>query len=130
MRAPTRTFGGVVGRLRLPSSCNDAPRPGALARAPRQEDSPVSKVRVSCFGVSLDGFGAGTDQSLEHPLGVLGPELMEWFFSTHVWKSMHQLGEGEKGVDNGMAAQGMDGIGAGILERKMSCPHRRPMPDK
>jgi hypothetical protein len=30
----------------------------------------MSKVRVAGFGVSIDGFGAGPDQSLEYPLGV------------------------------------------------------------
>jgi hypothetical protein len=29
----------------------------------------MGKVRVAGFGVSIDGFGAGPDQSLEHPLG-------------------------------------------------------------
>ncbi|KAA0116321.1 dihydrofolate reductase, partial [Methylobacterium sp. P1-11] len=42
----------------------------------------MSKVRVRGFAVSVDGFGAGPDQSLEHPLGKGGPELMRWFFPT------------------------------------------------
>jgi len=54
----------------------------------------VSKLRVQSFAVSLDGFGAGPRQDLENPLGVHGPELMEWFFATNVWRQMHGLGAG------------------------------------
>ena len=56
----------------------------------------MSKVRVSAFAVSLDGYVAGPHQSLENPLGVRGPELFEWFFSTRTWKQMRgQEGEPE-----------------------------------
>ena len=89
----------------------------------------VSKLRVQCFGVSLDGFGAGPGQNLEHPLGVHGPELMEWFFATNLWKQMHDLGEGEKGIDNRMAEQGFENVGAWILGRNMFGPIRGEWPD-
>ncbi|HEY7902698.1 MAG TPA: dihydrofolate reductase family protein [Casimicrobiaceae bacterium] len=91
----------------------------------------MSKLRVQSFAVSIDGFGAGPDQDLEHPLGVRGPELMEWFFATRVWRRMHGQGEseGETGVDNAMAEQGFDGIGAWILGRNMFGPVRGPWPD-
>ena len=42
----------------------------------------MSKVRVAAFAVSLDGFSAGPNQSLENPLGVGFPEVMGWFFPT------------------------------------------------
>jgi dihydrofolate reductase len=90
----------------------------------------MPKVRVECFGMSLDGFSAGTDQSLENPLGVRGPEIMEWFFPTHVFKSMHGAGEGEKGIDNAMAVSGFENIGAFILGRNMFGPVRGPWPDE
>ena len=89
----------------------------------------MSKLRVQCFGVSLDGYGAGTSQSLDNPLGVRGPELMEWFFATNVWKQMHNLGEGERGVDNRMAEQGFENLGAWILGRNMFGPVRGDWPD-
>ena len=90
----------------------------------------VPKLRVLCFGVSTDGFGAGPNQSLEHPLGVNGPDLMEWFFHTREW-AKHQGGDGgETGVDNGIAAQGFAGIGAWILGRNMFGPVRGPWPDE
>ena len=89
----------------------------------------MSKLRVQSFGISLDGYGAGPDQSLENPLGVRGPELMQWFFPTHVFRSMHMNEDGEKGIDNSMAEQGFAGVGAWILGRNMFGPIRGPWPD-
>ena len=89
----------------------------------------MSKVRVQCFGVSLDGFGAGTDQGLQTPLGVRGPEIMEWFFPTRVFQRMHGSGDGETGVDNAMAEAGFENVGAWILGRNMFGPVRGPWPD-
>ncbi len=90
----------------------------------------MSLVRVGSLGVSLDGFGAGVRQSLEHPLGVRGPELMEWFFPTRVFQRMHGDGDGETGVDNEMAERGFQGMGAWILGRNMFGPVRGPWPDE
>jgi dihydrofolate reductase len=90
----------------------------------------LSKLRVQSFAVSLDGYAAGPNQSLENPLGVRGPEMMEWFFHTRVWRQMHGQGEGETGVDNAMAEQGFAGIGAWILGRNMFGPVRGPWPDE
>ena len=84
---------------------------------------------MQSFGLSFDGYGAGPNQGLENPLGVNGPELMEWFFSTNVWKQMHHLGGGEKGIDNEIAAQGFSDVGAWILGRNMFGPVRGPWPD-
>ena len=59
----------------------------------------MGKVRVACFGLTLDGFSAGADQSLQNPLGVHGTEMMDWFFPTDVFRKMHGDGEsGETGV--------------------------------
>ena len=54
----------------------------------------MSKVRVAGFGVSLDGFGAGIEQSLDDPLGKRGPELFQWYFHTRTFCAMH--GEGRR----------------------------------
>jgi dihydrofolate reductase len=89
----------------------------------------VSHVRVLSFGVSIDGYGAGPNQNLENPLGVGGPELMEWFFPTLVWRRMHGLDGGETGVDNAIAERGFSGIGAWILGRNMFGPIRGSWPD-
>jgi dihydrofolate reductase len=89
----------------------------------------VSRVRVQSFGVSLDGFGAGPRQDLQNPLGVGGPEIMGWFFPTRVFQRMHGQGDGETGIDNGIAEQGFESIGAWILGRNMFGPVRGPWPD-
>jgi dihydrofolate reductase len=91
----------------------------------------VSRLRVQSFAISIDGFGAGPHQDLQNPLGVGGPELMEWFFPTRVFRSMHGgQQDGETGVDNNMAEQGFQGIGAWILGRNMFGPVRGPWPDE
>jgi dihydrofolate reductase len=90
----------------------------------------VQKLKVLSFAVSLDGYGAGAMQDLQNPLGVRGPELMEWFFQTRVWRSSHGEPGGETGVDNGMAEQAFSGIGAWILGRNMFGPVRGPWEDE
>src|SRR6185503_14306458 len=88
------------------------------------------KLRVQSFAVSLDGFAAGPSQSQQHPLGVRGEELMEWFFPTRVFQKMYGAGDGEAGVDNAVAEQGFEGLGAWILGRNMFGPVRGPWPDE
>ena len=90
----------------------------------------VSKVRVSAFAVSLDGYAAGPHQSLENPLGIRGPELFEWFFSTRTWKQMHGQQGGSTGADDDWARRGMENVGAWILGRNMFGPVRGPWPDE
>jgi dihydrofolate reductase len=90
----------------------------------------MPKLRVQSFAVSIDGYGAGPNQSLEHPLGTTGPELMEWFFHTRLWRKMHGDDDGETGIDNGFAEQGFANIGAWILGRNMFGPVRGPWPDE
>src|SRR5512142_1396200 len=90
----------------------------------------MAKLRVQSFAVSLDGFAAGPDQALQNPLGVRGPELMEWFFQSRTWRNMHGQDGGETGVDDGIAERGFDGIGAWILGRNMFGPVRGPWPDE
>ena len=89
----------------------------------------MPKLRVSSFAVSIDGFGAGPNQDLQHPIGVGGLALMEWFFETRTWKHMHGLEGGETGIDDNLAAEGLPGIGAWILGRNMFGPVRGPWPD-
>jgi dihydrofolate reductase len=90
----------------------------------------MPKLRVQSFAISIDGYGAGPNQDLRNPLGVRGPELMQWFFHTRLWQQMYGTGEGETGVDNEMAEQGFAGIGAWILGRNMFGPVRGPWPDE
>jgi dihydrofolate reductase len=91
----------------------------------------MSKVRVAAFGVSLDGFGAGPDQSLENPLGVGFQNVMEWFFPTRMFRTMHGgRDDGETGVDNEMALKSFENVGAWILGRNMFGPVRGPWPNE
>jgi len=96
----------------------------------------MPQLRVHCFGLSVDGFGAGPRQSLSDPMGVGGMALHQWVFPTRWFKQMHAgMGlpggeaEGTTGVDNDFAARGFDGIGAWILGRNMFGPIRGPWPD-
>jgi dihydrofolate reductase len=90
----------------------------------------MSQVRVQGFAVSLDGFAAGPSQDMQNPLGVRGPELMDWFFATRMWRSMHGQDGGETGIDHRMAEQGFENIGAWVLGRNMFGPVRGPWPDE
>ncbi len=89
----------------------------------------MSKLRVQSFAISLDGYGAGPNQDLENPLGIRGPELMEWFFHTRSWRGMHNQSGGEASVDSDIAEQGFANIGAWILGRNMFGPVRGAWPD-
>jgi dihydrofolate reductase len=89
----------------------------------------MSKLKVAAFGVSLDGYGAGPNQSLENPLGLRGPEIMEWYTSTRKWRQQMGMHGGETGIDNDMAEKSMTGFGAWILGRNMFGPVRGPWPD-
>jgi dihydrofolate reductase len=90
----------------------------------------MPKLLVKSFAISLDGYGAGPDQDLQNPLGVRGPELMEWFFHSRAWRKMHGQDGGETGVDNTMAERGFEGVGAWILGRNMFGPVRGPWLDE
>jgi dihydrofolate reductase len=90
----------------------------------------MSKLRVLSFAVSIDGYSAGPNQDLQNPLGVRGPELMDWFFHTRSWRKMHGEVDGETGIDDGIAAQGFAGIGAWIIGRNMFGPVRGAWPDE
>jgi dihydrofolate reductase len=90
----------------------------------------MSKVRVAAFALSLDGFGAGPEQSLDNPLGIGGTELMRWFFPTRTFQQMHDSSAGgETGIDDGFAVKGFENVGAWILGRNMFGPVRGPWPD-
>ena len=89
----------------------------------------MGRIRVACFAVSLDGFGAGPRQSLQDPLGVGGLSLHQWVFPTRTFQRMHGQGEGTTGVDDDFAARGFENVGAWILGRNMFGPVRGPWPD-
>ncbi|MCB9258340.1 MAG: dihydrofolate reductase family protein [Ignavibacteriales bacterium] len=91
----------------------------------------MQKLRVESFTISIDGFGAGPNQSLENPLGVGGPNLHKWFVPTKTFQK-NVLGNdgGTTGIDNEFAERGFNNIGAWILGRNMFSPTRGPWLDE
>ena len=90
----------------------------------------MSRLKVQCFSISLDGYGAGPNQSLQNPLGERGEELHQWLLGTRTFQRM--LGDETKGADGpdeDFAARSFDNIGAWILGRNMFGPVRGPWPD-
>jgi dihydrofolate reductase len=90
----------------------------------------MSKLKVQSFTISLDGFGAGPDQSLQNPLGVGGEELHGWLVETRTFHQLSHRDSGSTGVDDRFAQRGFDNIGAWILGRNMFGPVRGPWPDE
>jgi len=89
----------------------------------------MSKVRVATFSLSLDGYGAGPGQTIDHPLGAGGMALHEWALGTQTFHKMFGKPGGSTGVDEKMASRGMQNLGAWILGRNMFGPIRGPWPD-
>jgi dihydrofolate reductase len=89
----------------------------------------MPQVRVAGFGVSLDGFSAGPEQSIDNPLGKRGPEIFQWFFHTKTFQAMHGQGGGSTDLDDEFAFRSMDNFGAFILGRNMFGPVRGPWLD-
>ncbi|MBW3581886.1 MAG: dihydrofolate reductase family protein [Euryarchaeota archaeon] len=90
----------------------------------------MTRVRVNAFTISLDGYGAGPDQSLDHPLGKGGEELHRWVFPTRTFQRV-VLGndDGTTGIDDDFTVRSFDNVGAWILGRNMFAPSRGPWPD-
>jgi dihydrofolate reductase len=86
-------------------------------------------MRVHCFAISIDGYGAGPDQDLANPIGVGGIALHDWVFATRTFKRMHGSEGGTTGIDDDFAARGFADIGAWILGRNMFGPIRGPWAD-
>ena len=84
---------------------------------------------VHSFTISLDGYGAGPNQTNETPLGAGGEELHEWLVGTRFFMQMTGRDGGTTGIDNEFAEQGMANVGAYILGRNMFGPVRGPWPD-
>ena len=89
----------------------------------------MSKVKVAAFSVSLDGYGAGPDQSKAEPLGKGGEELHEWIFPTRMFKKLYGKGEGSEGTDNDFAEKSFENLGAWIMGRNMFGPFRGAWPN-
>jgi dihydrofolate reductase len=90
----------------------------------------MTKLRVHGFSISLDGYGAGPNQSLEQPLGVGGEELHGWLVATRTFQQLYGNTGGTTGVDEDFAARGFENLGAWILGRNMFGPIRGAWPDE
>jgi dihydrofolate reductase len=90
----------------------------------------MSKLRVQCFSISLDGYGAGPNQDLQNPLDVGGMALHKWAFATRTFQQMHGKDGGATGVDDDFVARGFENVGAWILGRNMFGPIRGSWPDE
>jgi dihydrofolate reductase len=90
----------------------------------------MSKLRVNSMSLSLDGFGAGANQSTANPLGEGGESLHEWIIPTRTFQTMYGDGQGTTGPDDDFAARGMENLGAWILGRNMFGPVRGNWPDE
>lgn len=89
----------------------------------------MSRVTVSCFSISVDGYGAGPSQTREEPLGKGGEDLHQWMFGTRTFNQMSGRDTGTTGPDDDFVARSMENMGAWILGRNMFAPSRGPWPD-
>src|SRR3954466_14594545 len=74
---------------------------------------------VANITMSLDGFVAGPNPTLEEPLGKNGEELHEWALQTEAWREQHGLEGGEANEDSEMIKEGLSSVGAHVMGRKM-----------
>jgi len=89
----------------------------------------MTRVRVDSFTISIDGYAAGPNQDIDHPLGVGAEALHQWLIPTRTFQQIHGAGDGTTGVDDDFAARGFKNVGAWILGRNMFGPVRGPWPD-
>jgi dihydrofolate reductase len=90
----------------------------------------MSKLRVNCFTISLDGYGAGPNQDEQNPLGKDGTDLHQWFYPTRTFQGLFgDPSHGTTGIDDDIARQGTENVGAWILGRNMFGPIRGEWPD-
>jgi dihydrofolate reductase len=89
----------------------------------------MQRLRVEGFTISVDGYGAGPNQSRENPLGVGGEALHEWLVTTRTFARLQRRDGGSTGLDEDFATRSFDNVGAWILGRNMFAPSRGPWPD-
>jgi dihydrofolate reductase len=71
------------------------------------------------ISMSLDGYSAGPDQSLDNPLGVGGEQLHEWAIADAAWREQHGLEGGARSVNTDMVEEMFANVGAVIMGRNM-----------
>ncbi len=78
----------------------------------------MSRLRFT-IAMSLDGYVAGPDQSVENPLGVGGVGLHEWAFALAAWREPHGMEGGEVNESTTVMEERLAGIGATVMGRHM-----------
>jgi dihydrofolate reductase len=78
----------------------------------------MSRLRLQ-ISMSLDGFVAGPDQSVENPIGVGGMRLHEWVFPLAAWRAPHGLEGGETTVSSAVIEESLTNVGASLMGRNM-----------
>lgn len=89
----------------------------------------MSRLKVQCFAISIDGYGAGPNQSTDTPLGEGGEHLHDWFRPTRTFQAIYGKGEGTSGVNDRFAQRGLENLGAWIMGRNMFGPIRGAWPN-
>jgi dihydrofolate reductase len=79
--------------------------------------------------MSLDGFVAGPNQTLEEPLGTGGEQLHEWAFTARSWREAHGLSGGETNVDSEVIEESVGNAGATVMGRRMFSGGEGPWED-
>jgi dihydrofolate reductase len=87
-------------------------------KTPKKELITMAKVRCD-ISMSLDGFVAGPNPSLEEPLGTGGELLHEWAFAAASWRESHGLSGGETNADSEVLQESIDSTGAVVMGRRM-----------
>jgi dihydrofolate reductase len=81
------------------------------------------------ISMSLDGFVAGPNATLEEPLGRDGERLHEWVFELASWREPHGLAGGERNADSDVLQESIDRTGAVIMGRRMFSGGEGPWSD-
>jgi dihydrofolate reductase len=71
------------------------------------------------ISMSLDGYVAGPNPTLEEPLGENGMQLHEWVFNLASWREPHGLEGGDHGPDDDLMRRGIESSGATVMGRRM-----------
>jgi dihydrofolate reductase len=88
----------------------------------------MSKLR-SGITMSLDGYIAGPEQSVENPLGIGGMRLHEWAFALAAWREQHGLEGGEVNPSTAFVEESLANVGAVLMGRNMFGGGRGPWGD-
>jgi dihydrofolate reductase len=88
----------------------------------------MSKLRFN-ITMSLDGFVAGPNQSLENPLGEGGVRLHDWAFALEAWRKANGQDGGEVNASTSVVEESLANIGAYIMGRNMFGGGSGPWPD-